>query len=308
MSYVLNQDDQVRLAEAIKKPARVASEVNVDLSGITTIIDGVTLQNEDRVLLKDQLLGAENGIYIWDSTSKKLSRASNADILVSAGMLVAVEEGTSANSVFILTTKSPITVGVTSLNFSQLVQGTGLGEDNTGTNLGFGASVYKQKSGVTLEFKSLTAGSNVTITENDFDVEITANTAGESNTASNVGAGNEIFKQKTGVDLEFRSLSAGPNITLTQNSDDVEIGTDFVAGLGGFWVETYEVWVAPNDPTAQDDLILNTPFVTIQGAIDALEVHPSPGGGVWGSPAGSFSRPQVKVATGIYDEDLLIPE
>ncbi len=38
---------------------------------------------------------------------------------------------------------------------------------------------------------------------------------GEVNTASNVGVGYGIFKQKTGVDLEFRSLSAGTNVTIT---------------------------------------------------------------------------------------------
>jgi hypothetical protein len=38
---------------------------------------------------------------------------------------------------------------------------------------------------------------------------------GEVNTASNVGIGYGVFKQKSGVDLEFRSLSAGTNVTIT---------------------------------------------------------------------------------------------
>lgn len=42
-------------------------------------------------------------------------------------------------------------------------------------------------------------------------------------TASNVGGESEIFKQKTALDLEFRTIKGGDKITVTQNVDDVEI-------------------------------------------------------------------------------------
>ena len=60
----------------------------------------------------------------------------------------------------------------------------------------------------------------------------TGATAGETNTASNQGAGLGIFKQKTGVDLEFKSLTATSNkITLTNNTNDVGIDVN-VSNLG----------------------------------------------------------------------------
>lgn len=46
---------------------------------------------------------------------------------------------------------------------------------------------------------------------------------GEANTASNVGSGQGLFKQKTAPDLEFKSLTATSDITLTGNTDDVQI-------------------------------------------------------------------------------------
>lgn len=51
---------------------------------------------------------------------------------------------------------------------------------------------------------------------------------GEVNTASNVGTGEDVFKQKTGVDLEFRGIEAGSaKITTAVNGDniDIDIGT-----------------------------------------------------------------------------------
>jgi hypothetical protein len=46
---------------------------------------------------------------------------------------------------------------------------------------------------------------------------------GENNTASNQGGETNLFIQKTGSDLEFRTLSAGPNIDLVTNGNVVGI-------------------------------------------------------------------------------------
>lgn len=52
--------------------------------------------------------------------------------------------------------------------------------------------------------------------------------SGQSNTASNVGVGGVgVFKQKTGVDLEFRNLNAASNrVSVTLDSPNNEIGID----------------------------------------------------------------------------------
>lgn len=46
---------------------------------------------------------------------------------------------------------------------------------------------------------------------------------GEVNTASNLGSGNQVFKDKSGVDLRFRTLTSGDNVTLTTNANDIGV-------------------------------------------------------------------------------------
>ena len=93
------------------------------------------------------------------------------------------------------------------------------------------------KNGLDLPFKGLKAGSNVTLSPTDTHIEINAAfppSAGEANTASNVGAGGVgIYKQKTGVDLEFRKLRAGSNVTVQiLPSEEIEISSIGGGGTG----------------------------------------------------------------------------
>lgn len=104
-------------------------------------VDGVTLATGDRILIKDQASGAENGIYVVEASGSP-TRATDADTSpeVTAGMFVFVEEGTAnADTGWVLTTDNPITLGSTALAFSQfsgagsIVAGDGL--DKTGNTL-----------------------------------------------------------------------------------------------------------------------------------------------------------------------------
>lgn len=98
-------------------------------------------------------------------------------------------------------------------------------------NLGAGAGVYSGLSGTAHQFKSLTAGANITLTPSATEISIAAAAPGETNTASNLGAGSGVFASKSGVDLRFKSLVAGANITLTPTGNDITIAaTSGVAG------------------------------------------------------------------------------
>lgn len=108
-----------------KDSVKAASTANVTVASALingSTMDGVTLATGDRVLLKNQTTGSENGIYIV-AASGAASRSVDADVNaeVTPGLAVTVEQGTAnGDKVFILTTDGPIVVGTTSLTFSPL--------------------------------------------------------------------------------------------------------------------------------------------------------------------------------------------
>ncbi|UZD97404.1 phage tail protein [Pseudomonas corrugata] len=110
-----------------KQSVRAATTANIALAGPQTI-DGVTLLAGDRVLVKNQVAGKDNGIYLV-TLSGSWVRAADADtsLEVTPGLFVHVEQGTAnADSCWQLATDAPIILGVTDLVFEMLVGRTGV--------------------------------------------------------------------------------------------------------------------------------------------------------------------------------------
>lgn len=104
-----------------KAPVRVASTTNVNLSQIPSSIDVITLDINDRILLKNQDNAIENGLYIYNGTA--FIRTSDADnnSEVTAGMFMYVNEGNeNADTLWALITNNPINLGTTELNFENI--------------------------------------------------------------------------------------------------------------------------------------------------------------------------------------------
>jgi hypothetical protein len=124
--------DAARSGLDVKQSVRAATTANITLSGAQTI-DGVSVVSGDRVLVKDQSVGSQNGIYTVAVGSWSRSSDADSDTEVTAGMFTFVTEGsTNADSGWVLTTNDTITLGTTSLAFAQF---SGAGQITAGAGL-----------------------------------------------------------------------------------------------------------------------------------------------------------------------------
>lgn len=157
--------DAVKQALDIKDSVRVATTANITIANDLNVgdtIDGVTLADGDRVLVKDQSTGSENGIYTAGTTPARATDA-NISAEVTSGMFCFVEEGTvNGDNGFVLTTNDTITLDTTALTF---VQFSGAGQVVAGDAL--------SKSGNTLNVND----DNITLEVNTDQLRIKGITA-----------------------------------------------------------------------------------------------------------------------------------
>jgi hypothetical protein len=103
---------------ATKDNVRVKSTGNVNIAAPGAALNGVTFASQDRVLLGDQTLATENGIYVWNGAATTMTRALDAntfDELESA--VVSVDEGTTNAQTTWRQTAVNGTIGVTAITW-----------------------------------------------------------------------------------------------------------------------------------------------------------------------------------------------
>jgi hypothetical protein len=195
-----------------KASVRVASQVDVTISAPGAAIDSISMVSGDRVLLKAQSTGSQNGIYIWNGAASPMTRASDADTSaeVTAGMYTFVEEGTNAGQGWNLVTANPITLGTTALVFSQFSGGASI---TAGAGLALTGSTFDVVSGNTA----------IVVNANDITFTLASSSGLEISSGLKIaanGVADTMLRQSAGLSIVGRSAnSTGDVADITAASD-----------------------------------------------------------------------------------------
>lgn len=200
-----------------------------------TTLDGVTLTNGDRILVKDQTNAFENGIYVRTS-STVFTRAIDADTAseLTGGAFVFVEQGTAnADNGYVFTHEGTPTIGTTSLTVGQF---SGAGQITAGAALsktGNQLDVEVDNSSIEITADALNVKASG-ITNAMLAGSITRNKLANpfirlSDESSTLG---QVFLEDT---LEFLA-GEGINTTISQNRITIsgELATSANAGVAFF--------------------------------------------------------------------------
>ena len=152
-------------------------------------IDGVTLATGDRILIKDQASGAENGVYVVAASGAPARASDMTPSSKARARCVFVEQGTTnSDNAFVCTNnEGSDTVGTDSLSFTQF--------SGAGTILMKAVTLWAQILFHLLSFQELDRswrGAAMSKTGNQLDVEVDdSNYRSECRRTASEGCGNK---------------------------------------------------------------------------------------------------------------------
>ena len=294
--------DAVAIGLDVKQHARAGSTgVNLALTGIV-VIDGVVLAAGDRVLIKDQTIASQNGIYSVSAGAWARTPDASSTATVSEGMFVFVAEGPiNAGGGWVLTTPSPITVGTTSLAFAQF---SGAGEILAGVGI--------VKTGNTLSVNVGTGASQVVELNASAQLPVLDGSLLSALNASNLSVGTVPLARLSGItNVQMSAAAAIANTQLANSSVTITPGAGLTGGgavsLGAALSLAVNVGTAANQvvqlnataglPAVNGSLLTNVSAAALSG-IAAPAVAPTAGQALFASSATALSYGSLPVAGG----------
>lgn len=261
----------------VKNSCVVATTANITISTALNsgdTLDGITLADGNRVLVKDQSTASQNGIYIVGaSPARAADLAANSN---AAGMFTFVEKGTvNADNGFVCTSDSgSAVVGTNNLTFAQF---SGAGQITAGDGL--------DKSGNTLSV-DLKANGGLVIESTEIAVKLDASSitgtlaVGDGGTgATSASAARTALGLVIGTDVEPHSDKLTELATMGQTTANAlaDLLEAEVQILDGATVTTAELNILDGDTSATsttlataDRMVINDAGTMVQVALSDL--------------------------------------
>jgi hypothetical protein len=307
--------NQLELAQAglnVKISADIATTgSSISLVSAPAIIDQVTLQNLQRILVKNQTSAVNNGVYIFHGAGSALTRAVDFDGTpsneVKGGDYLLVTHGSSLKgSGWVVHAEGSVVVGVDPINFDQFraenqytggnginILGTEISVDANSNEFGFSTGTLNLNADV-VGNRTFSGGS---FTVNSGSNAVGINAASQSGTISigNSSAGALLVKSGAKITLDTGAAS-----TLLANApanptswSTVSASLNAVATLGNIkdaYLELDSKITASADSTRIIDASLNT-WVDTDELVDTVTVEAN------NTRMATFAKDAVRIGT-----------
>lgn len=228
-----------------KQPVRVATTTNGTLATAFAngqTVDGQTLVTGDRILLKDQSTGGDNGIYTVNASGAP-TRATDADSATELyGATVIVLQGTVNADRTYTQTVDTITLGTTAQTWVQAGGGLSYTADGNGIELSSttfsleldGSTLQKSSAGLRIGSAAAGAGlveaSGVLAVGAGTGISVAADAVAVDTSVVTRHASASIGNgSSTSIAVTHNLGTKDVSVTMRRNSDDVRVETDWVA-------------------------------------------------------------------------------
>jgi hypothetical protein len=239
-----NYIDQAIAGLSWKQEVAVATTGNITLSGLQAI-DGYTTIAGDRVLVKNQTTGSQNGIYI--AAAGAWTRSTDADLATElVGAAVYITQGTSQADTGWTQTVDTITLGTTSLVWSQFS----------------GSNTYVAGAGLTLTGNSFAITAPVSIALGG-----TGLTTTPANGALDIGNGTGFTRT---------TLTAGTGVSVTNAAGSITLANTGVTAL------TTNTGLSANVSATGAVTVTNTGALSVAGTANQVLVNGTSGAATTG--------------------------